>query len=157
MKFGVPWHFLVQPGHKGTKMLFNRRSHTSSKELQTPAQLPRVMSLAHVENSTSAMDSAAVESLSLSAVVKRRSSSRQRLLLPPNKCRPHSWHPALQRGFPRTAGSRSSGRGKNWAPSWIDSSILDGIPGMQKMCEREYSFCIVSSNAREAGSCKCRP
>ena len=118
----------MQPGHKGTKMLFNRRSHTSSKELQTPAQLPRIMSLANVENSTSAMDSAAVESLSLSAVVKRRSSSRQRLLLPPNKCRPHSWHPALQRGFPRTAGSRSSGRGEKW----MDVSILDGIP---MMCE----------------------
>ena len=76
--------------------------------------------------------------MSLSAVVKRRSSSRQRLLLPPNKCRPHSWHPALQRGFPRTAGSRSSGRGKNWAPSWIDSSILDGTC-VTKMCERVSS------------------
>ena len=130
------WHldtFLMQPGHKGTNMLFNRRSHTSFKELQTSAQPSRVVSPAKVD-----MDLAAVASLSLSAVVKRRSSSRRRLRLPPNKCRPHSWHATLQRGFLRTARSRSSGRGGKWPQDRIDSSILDGTC-VTKMCERVSS------------------
>ena len=113
-----------------TNMLFNRRSNIPSKELLTPALLPRVMSAANVEigDSTSAIDLAAVASLSLSAVVKRRSSSRRRSLLPANKCRPHSWHPTLLRGSLRTDRSRSSGRGEKW----IDSSILDGITIMSE-------------------------